>query len=174
MTHFQHCRASRAADEPMAGAQPGVHALQLKPVSVPESLRRGNKFMKWDDVSSGETAQSAPLPLCFLRAYHFWTHTPPESCRGAAVRTRRAPGGRSAPRAGRSAEKCGVRRHVLCLPLTEVQRARGWMCMRARAREREMLLDRMCACLGECARCSLNKVKYLNYPPSLPSSPGNV
>uniref|UniRef100_A0AAQ4RMC5 Phosphoinositide phospholipase C n=1 Tax=Gasterosteus aculeatus aculeatus TaxID=481459 RepID=A0AAQ4RMC5_GASAC len=51
----------------MAGAQPGVHALQLKPVSVPESLRRGNKFMKWDDVSSGETAQSAPLPLCFLR-----------------------------------------------------------------------------------------------------------
>lgn len=36
----------------MAGAQPGVHALQLKPVSVPESLRRGNKFMKWDDVSN--------------------------------------------------------------------------------------------------------------------------
>uniref|UniRef100_A0AAQ4PSU9 Phosphoinositide phospholipase C n=1 Tax=Gasterosteus aculeatus aculeatus TaxID=481459 RepID=A0AAQ4PSU9_GASAC len=70
----------------MAGAQPGVHALQLKPVSVPESLRRGNKFMKWDDVSSGETAQSAPLPLCFLRAYHFWTHTPPESCRGAKLR----------------------------------------------------------------------------------------
>lgn len=35
----------------MAGAQPGVHALQLKPVSVPDSLRRGNKFMKWDDVS---------------------------------------------------------------------------------------------------------------------------
>uniref|UniRef100_A0A669C8R8 Phosphoinositide phospholipase C n=1 Tax=Oreochromis niloticus TaxID=8128 RepID=A0A669C8R8_ORENI len=39
----------------MAGAQPGVHALQLKPVSVPESLRKGNKFMKWDDVSSGQT-----------------------------------------------------------------------------------------------------------------------
>ncbi|KAM7368141.1 hypothetical protein PAMP_014388 [Pampus punctatissimus] len=37
----------------MAGAQPGVHALQLKPVSVPESLRKGNKFMKWDDVSNG-------------------------------------------------------------------------------------------------------------------------
>lgn len=35
----------------MAGAQPGVHALQLKPVCVPECLRRGNKFMKWDDVS---------------------------------------------------------------------------------------------------------------------------
>lgn len=50
-TRFQCCRASRTVDEPMAGAQPGVHALQLKPVSVPESLRRGNKFMKWDDVS---------------------------------------------------------------------------------------------------------------------------
>ncbi|KAJ8009499.1 hypothetical protein DPEC_G00089520 [Dallia pectoralis] len=36
----------------MAGAQPGVHALQLKPVSVSESLRRGNKFMKWDDDST--------------------------------------------------------------------------------------------------------------------------
>jgi hypothetical protein len=35
----------------MAGAQPGVHALQLKPVSVSESLRKGSKFMKWDDVS---------------------------------------------------------------------------------------------------------------------------
>uniref|UniRef100_A0A8C4ZK16 Phosphoinositide phospholipase C n=1 Tax=Gadus morhua TaxID=8049 RepID=A0A8C4ZK16_GADMO len=35
----------------MAGAQPGVHALQLKPVSVPESLKKGNTFMKWDDVS---------------------------------------------------------------------------------------------------------------------------
>ncbi|TNN32549.1 1-phosphatidylinositol 4,5-bisphosphate phosphodiesterase beta-3 [Liparis tanakae] len=33
----------------MAGAQPGVHALQLEPVSVPESLRRGNTFLKWDD-----------------------------------------------------------------------------------------------------------------------------
>ncbi|KAM6954480.1 1-phosphatidylinositol 4,5-bisphosphate phosphodiesterase beta-1 [Aplochiton taeniatus] len=39
----------------MAGAQPGVHALQLKPVSVPESLRRGNKFMKWDDDSTAVT-----------------------------------------------------------------------------------------------------------------------
>ncbi|XP_062324047.1 1-phosphatidylinositol 4,5-bisphosphate phosphodiesterase beta-1 [Osmerus eperlanus] len=39
----------------MAGAQPGVHALQLKPVSVPESLRKGNKFMKWDDDSTSPT-----------------------------------------------------------------------------------------------------------------------
>uniref|UniRef100_A0AAR2J4J5 Phosphoinositide phospholipase C n=1 Tax=Pygocentrus nattereri TaxID=42514 RepID=A0AAR2J4J5_PYGNA len=34
----------------MAGAQPGVHALQLKPVSVPESLKKGSRFMKWDEV----------------------------------------------------------------------------------------------------------------------------
>ncbi|XP_041831604.1 1-phosphatidylinositol 4,5-bisphosphate phosphodiesterase beta-1 isoform X1 [Melanotaenia boesemani] len=40
----------------MAGAQPGVHALQLKPVSVPECLRKGNKFMKWDDDSTTVTA----------------------------------------------------------------------------------------------------------------------
>uniref|UniRef100_A0A8C6LFF0 1-phosphatidylinositol 4,5-bisphosphate phosphodiesterase n=1 Tax=Nothobranchius furzeri TaxID=105023 RepID=A0A8C6LFF0_NOTFU len=39
----------------MAGAQPGVHALQLKPVSVPECLRKGNKFMKWDDDSTTVT-----------------------------------------------------------------------------------------------------------------------
>lgn len=36
----------------MAGAQPGVHALQLKRVSVPEKLKTGDKFMKWDDVSN--------------------------------------------------------------------------------------------------------------------------
>uniref|UniRef100_A0A8C5B4Y2 1-phosphatidylinositol 4,5-bisphosphate phosphodiesterase n=1 Tax=Gadus morhua TaxID=8049 RepID=A0A8C5B4Y2_GADMO len=39
----------------MAGAQPGVHALQLKPVSVPESLKKGNTFMKWDDDSTTVT-----------------------------------------------------------------------------------------------------------------------
>ncbi|XP_067274524.1 1-phosphatidylinositol 4,5-bisphosphate phosphodiesterase beta-1 isoform X2 [Pseudorasbora parva] len=33
----------------MAGAQPGVHALQLKRVSVSEKLKTGDKFMKWDD-----------------------------------------------------------------------------------------------------------------------------
>uniref|UniRef100_A0A8C2G0H3 Phosphoinositide phospholipase C n=1 Tax=Cyprinus carpio TaxID=7962 RepID=A0A8C2G0H3_CYPCA len=33
----------------MAGAQPGVHALQLRRVSVTESLRTGDKFIKWDD-----------------------------------------------------------------------------------------------------------------------------
>ncbi|XP_072539296.1 1-phosphatidylinositol 4,5-bisphosphate phosphodiesterase beta-1 isoform X2 [Salminus brasiliensis] len=39
----------------MAGAQPGVHALQLKPVAVPESLRNGSKFMKWEDDSTTVT-----------------------------------------------------------------------------------------------------------------------
>lgn len=36
----------------MAGAKPGVHALQLKPVSVHETLKLGSKFIKWDEVSS--------------------------------------------------------------------------------------------------------------------------
>ncbi|XP_069090246.1 1-phosphatidylinositol 4,5-bisphosphate phosphodiesterase beta-1 isoform X1 [Pleurodeles waltl] len=36
----------------MAGAQPGVHALQLKHVSVPENLKKGTKCMKWDDDST--------------------------------------------------------------------------------------------------------------------------
>ncbi|XP_062858323.1 1-phosphatidylinositol 4,5-bisphosphate phosphodiesterase beta-1 isoform X2 [Trichomycterus rosablanca] len=39
----------------MAGAQPGVHALQLKPVTVPESLVKGSKFMKWEDDSTTVT-----------------------------------------------------------------------------------------------------------------------
>uniref|UniRef100_A0A8C7N5N6 Phosphoinositide phospholipase C n=1 Tax=Oncorhynchus kisutch TaxID=8019 RepID=A0A8C7N5N6_ONCKI len=36
----------------MAGAKPGVHALQLKPVSVHDILKRGSKFIKWDEVSN--------------------------------------------------------------------------------------------------------------------------
>ncbi|XP_078591081.1 1-phosphatidylinositol 4,5-bisphosphate phosphodiesterase beta-1-like isoform X2 [Branchiostoma floridae x Branchiostoma japonicum] len=36
----------------MAGAKPGVHALQLKPVEVPEELKDGNKFIKWEDDST--------------------------------------------------------------------------------------------------------------------------
>lgn len=47
----------------MAGAQPGVHALQLKRVSVTESLRTGDKFIKWDDVSN---MQSPSLPRVSL------------------------------------------------------------------------------------------------------------
>uniref|UniRef100_A0A8C3AK30 1-phosphatidylinositol 4,5-bisphosphate phosphodiesterase n=1 Tax=Cyclopterus lumpus TaxID=8103 RepID=A0A8C3AK30_CYCLU len=37
----------------MAGAKPGVHALQLKPVSVHEALKKGGKFIKWDEPNSG-------------------------------------------------------------------------------------------------------------------------
>ncbi|XP_063173215.1 1-phosphatidylinositol 4,5-bisphosphate phosphodiesterase beta-3 isoform X2 [Candoia aspera] len=33
----------------MAGARPGVHALQLEPLRVPETLIKGSKFMKWDE-----------------------------------------------------------------------------------------------------------------------------
>ncbi|XP_042296110.1 1-phosphatidylinositol 4,5-bisphosphate phosphodiesterase beta-3 isoform X1 [Sceloporus undulatus] len=33
----------------MAGGRPGVHALQLEPLCVPETLRKGSKFIKWDE-----------------------------------------------------------------------------------------------------------------------------
>ncbi|XP_043829021.1 1-phosphatidylinositol 4,5-bisphosphate phosphodiesterase beta-3 isoform X2 [Dromiciops gliroides] len=36
----------------MAGARPGVHALQLEPPTVHETLRRGSKFIKWDEEAS--------------------------------------------------------------------------------------------------------------------------
>lgn len=36
----------------MAGAQPGVPALQLQPVRVSDGLKRGVKFVKWDDDST--------------------------------------------------------------------------------------------------------------------------
>uniref|UniRef100_A0A8C5B799 Phosphoinositide phospholipase C n=1 Tax=Gadus morhua TaxID=8049 RepID=A0A8C5B799_GADMO len=39
----------------MAGAKPGVHALQLKPVSVHELLKTGSKFIKWDEVRGAHT-----------------------------------------------------------------------------------------------------------------------
>ena len=35
----------------MAGATPAVHVVQLKPICVPDTLVKGNKFIKWDDVS---------------------------------------------------------------------------------------------------------------------------
>ncbi|XP_052701868.1 1-phosphatidylinositol 4,5-bisphosphate phosphodiesterase beta-1-like isoform X12 [Crassostrea angulata] len=39
----------------MAGAKPGVHVVQLKPIQVPESLVKGNKFIKWDETSQTGT-----------------------------------------------------------------------------------------------------------------------
>lgn len=40
----------------MAGAKPGVHALQLKPVSVHEMLKEGSKFIKWDEDTNSQMA----------------------------------------------------------------------------------------------------------------------
>ncbi|XP_071081151.1 1-phosphatidylinositol 4,5-bisphosphate phosphodiesterase beta-1-like [Haliotis cracherodii] len=36
----------------MAGAKPGVHVVQLRPIRVPEILIKGHKFIKWDDSST--------------------------------------------------------------------------------------------------------------------------
>ncbi|RVE60602.1 hypothetical protein OJAV_G00182530 [Oryzias javanicus] len=57
----------------MAGAKPGVHALQLKPISVHEELKRGGKFIKWD-----EDPNSGPPTLVTLKVdpegfFLFWT-----------------------------------------------------------------------------------------------------
>ncbi|XP_072121625.1 1-phosphatidylinositol 4,5-bisphosphate phosphodiesterase beta-1 isoform X1 [Mobula birostris] len=55
----------------MAGAQPGVHALQLKPICVPENLKKGNKFMKWDDDST--TVTPITLKVDPLGLFLYWT-----------------------------------------------------------------------------------------------------
>ncbi|XP_045065057.1 1-phosphatidylinositol 4,5-bisphosphate phosphodiesterase beta-1-like isoform X2 [Coregonus clupeaformis] len=39
----------------MAGAQPGTHALKLKSPTVPDTLKNGSRFMKWDDDLSTVT-----------------------------------------------------------------------------------------------------------------------
>lgn len=36
----------------MAGAKPGVHKLQLKPITVPQTLQNGENLIKWDEVGS--------------------------------------------------------------------------------------------------------------------------
>lgn len=36
----------------MADAKPGVHVVKLRPINVPADLQEGNKFIKWDDVST--------------------------------------------------------------------------------------------------------------------------
>uniref|UniRef100_A0A8C4YX27 1-phosphatidylinositol 4,5-bisphosphate phosphodiesterase n=1 Tax=Gadus morhua TaxID=8049 RepID=A0A8C4YX27_GADMO len=46
----------------MAGAKPGVHALQLKPVSVHELLKTGSKFIKWDEVRGAHTQTHTRAP----------------------------------------------------------------------------------------------------------------
>ncbi|KAG7497523.1 1-phosphatidylinositol 4,5-bisphosphate phosphodiesterase beta-3 [Solea senegalensis] len=57
----------------MAGAKPGVHALQLKPVCVHEALKKGGKFIKWD-----EDTNSGPPTLVTLKVdpdgfFLYWT-----------------------------------------------------------------------------------------------------
>ncbi|KAM8748212.1 1-phosphatidylinositol 4,5-bisphosphate phosphodiesterase beta-3 [Acanthopagrus schlegelii] len=57
----------------MAGAKPGVHALQLKPVSVHDALKKGGKFIKWD-----EEPNSGPPTLVTLKVdpdgfFLYWT-----------------------------------------------------------------------------------------------------
>uniref|UniRef100_A0A674DFR5 Phosphoinositide phospholipase C n=1 Tax=Salmo trutta TaxID=8032 RepID=A0A674DFR5_SALTR len=46
----------------MAGAQPGTHALKLKPSTVPNTLQNGSRFMKWDDVMSDEYFNTPRTP----------------------------------------------------------------------------------------------------------------
>uniref|UniRef100_A0A8D3BYL3 Phosphoinositide phospholipase C n=1 Tax=Scophthalmus maximus TaxID=52904 RepID=A0A8D3BYL3_SCOMX len=55
----------------MAGAKPGVHALQLKPVCVHDALKKGGKFIKWDEVSGPPTLVTLKVdPDGF---YLYWT-----------------------------------------------------------------------------------------------------
>ncbi|KAJ8281624.1 hypothetical protein COCON_G00041430 [Conger conger] len=54
----------------MAGAKPGVHALQLKPVCVHETLKKGSKFVKWDEEPTLVTLKVDPQGF-FL----YWTGT---------------------------------------------------------------------------------------------------
>nr|XP_021324223.1 1-phosphatidylinositol 4,5-bisphosphate phosphodiesterase beta-1-like [Danio rerio] len=55
----------------MAGAQPGVHALQLRRATVPERLSTGEKFMKWDDdCTSGTPVTLYVDPQGY---YLYWT-----------------------------------------------------------------------------------------------------
>ncbi|TSK58033.1 1-phosphatidylinositol 4,5-bisphosphate phosphodiesterase beta-1 [Bagarius yarrelli] len=91
----------------MAGPQPGVHALQLKPVAVPESLRKGNKFMKWEDDST--TVTPVTLRVDPKGYYLYWTdqNKPP---------LERREGDLSTPRLSQSS---GVRREALVPPVNE-------------------------------------------------------
>ncbi|XP_037668168.1 uncharacterized protein LOC119516059 [Choloepus didactylus] len=60
------CRTRPGRPEPrgaqMAGAQPGVHALQLKPVCVSDSLKKGTKFVKWDDMDQTRVLNCLVIP----------------------------------------------------------------------------------------------------------------
>uniref|UniRef100_A0A3P8QSN8 Phosphoinositide phospholipase C n=1 Tax=Astatotilapia calliptera TaxID=8154 RepID=A0A3P8QSN8_ASTCA len=51
----------------MAGAKPGVHALQLKPVAVHEELKKGGKFVKWDEVRMKCLKDVEILDISYIR-----------------------------------------------------------------------------------------------------------
>ncbi|GAB6020072.1 phospholipase c beta [Chamberlinius hualienensis] len=55
----------------MAGAKPGVHVVQLKPIVVPRTLQEGGKFIKWDD----DSGQAVPVTLRVDKKGYFlyWT-----------------------------------------------------------------------------------------------------
>ncbi|KAM6949150.1 1-phosphatidylinositol 4,5-bisphosphate phosphodiesterase beta-3 [Aplochiton taeniatus] len=57
----------------MAGAKPGVHALQLKPVSVHETLKKGSKFIKWDEEPSPSQPTLVTLKVDPNGFFLYWT-----------------------------------------------------------------------------------------------------
>ncbi|XP_040037383.2 1-phosphatidylinositol 4,5-bisphosphate phosphodiesterase beta-3 [Gasterosteus aculeatus] len=57
----------------MAGAKPGVHALQLKPVSVHEALKKGGKFIKWDEDNNNVPPTLVTLKVDPDGFYLYWT-----------------------------------------------------------------------------------------------------
>uniref|UniRef100_A0A671Q3M4 1-phosphatidylinositol 4,5-bisphosphate phosphodiesterase n=1 Tax=Sinocyclocheilus anshuiensis TaxID=1608454 RepID=A0A671Q3M4_9TELE len=57
----------------MAGAKPGVHALQLKPVSVHEVLKRGSKFIKWDEILNAGNVSLVTLKVDPDGFFLYWS-----------------------------------------------------------------------------------------------------
>ncbi|XP_060774347.1 1-phosphatidylinositol 4,5-bisphosphate phosphodiesterase beta-3 isoform X2 [Neoarius graeffei] len=57
----------------MAGAKPGVHALQLKPVSVHETLKGGSKFIKWDEEPNSGVSSLVTLKVDPEGFFLYWS-----------------------------------------------------------------------------------------------------
>ncbi|XP_072543680.1 1-phosphatidylinositol 4,5-bisphosphate phosphodiesterase beta-3 isoform X2 [Salminus brasiliensis] len=57
----------------MAGAKPGVHALQLKPVDVHEVLKRGSKFIKWDEEPNSGQPTLVTLKVDPCGFFLYWS-----------------------------------------------------------------------------------------------------